>query len=117
MSAQIDQSNMSGLNSKPFSYVYINSFLFQHFLSYLNCLRVKEYCTAVHNSFHYFDRKTGVSVDPDPNPPSQNKQKEEEVHRRYAALNLAALHYRFGHKYDIIACLLFVIISFIYDSI
>ncbi|KAL4219240.1 Anaphase-promoting complex subunit 5 [Mactra antiquata] len=69
-----------------------------HFLSYMNCLRVKEYCTAVHNSFHYFDRKTGFSVNSEPKANNQNKPKEEEVHRRYAALNLAALHYRFGHK-------------------
>ena len=74
--------------------------LFQHFLSYLNSLRVKEYCTALNNLFHYFDRKTSFTVEQTPPQQGQNKHKDEEVHRRYAALNLAALHYRFGHKYE-----------------
>ncbi|KAL3872067.1 hypothetical protein ACJMK2_040023 [Sinanodonta woodiana] len=64
-----------------------------HFLSYLNSLRVKEYCTAVHNLYHYFDRNMSLM---DSN--STNKGREEDVCRRYAALNLALLHYRFGHK-------------------
>jgi len=71
-------------------------FQFQHFLSYLNSLRVREYCTALHNLFHYFDRKTTFTLDQQGQ--GQGKHKEAEVHRRYAALNLAALHYRFGHK-------------------
>lgn len=75
-----------------------------HFLSYLNSLRVKEYCTAVHNLFHYFDRKTSSSIDPNQSA-QQNKPKDEEVHRRYAALNLASLHYRFGHKEEAKAAL------------
>ncbi|KAK3604055.1 hypothetical protein CHS0354_028688 [Potamilus streckersoni] len=64
-----------------------------HFLSYLNSLRVKEYCTAVHNLYHYFDRNVNLMETN-----STNKGKEEDTCRRYAALNLALLHYRFGHK-------------------
>lgn len=73
-----------------------------HFLSYLNSLRVREYCTAVHNLFHYFDRKTSFNIDQNP---AQGKGKDEEVYRRYAALNLASLHYRFGHKDEAMAAL------------
>jgi len=76
--------------------MFKNLLIFQHFLSYLNSLRVKEYCTALHNLFHYFDRKTTATFSKGQGQGRPNK--EEEVHRRYAALNLAALHYRFGHK-------------------
>lgn len=70
-------------------------FLLQHFLSYLNSLRVKEYCTAIHNLFHYFDRLNRKSSQ---NVPANTKGKRDEYIRRYAALNLASLQYRFGHK-------------------
>lgn len=57
-----------------------------------------EYCTALQNLHHYFDRQL---VAP---PPANAKNKpEEEVTLprgfRYAALNLVALHFRFGHRY------------------
>nr|KAG5694543.1 hypothetical protein BaRGS_032488 [Batillaria attramentaria] len=65
-----------------------------HFLSYLNSLRVKEYCTAVHNLHHYFDRNSHLTGETT----GGNKKLEEEVSRRYAALNLAALHFQFGHN-------------------
>ena len=80
-------------------YDKLNCFLFQHFLSYLNSLRVREYCTAFHNLFHYFDRNITLTSDTGQQDANQkNKVKEKAVCRRYAALNLAALHYRFGHK-------------------
>ncbi|KAH9502781.1 Anaphase-promoting complex subunit 5 [Bulinus truncatus] len=41
-----------------------------HFLSYINSLRVKEYCTAIHSLYHYFDRKASMPVDT-----SQNKKR------------------------------------------
>lgn len=72
-----------------------------HFLSYLNSLRVKEYCTALHNLYHYFDRNTNIGNDSS----HGNKNKEEDVSRRYAALNLASLHYRFGHRDESLAAL------------
>ena len=73
-----------------------------HFLSYLNNLRVKEYCTAIHNLFHYFDRNAQLFKDST----STSKRPEEEVSRRYAALNLAALHFSFGHKTEAKAALM-----------
>ncbi|KAK7480276.1 hypothetical protein BaRGS_00028444 [Batillaria attramentaria] len=73
-----------------------------HFLSYLNSLRVKEYCTAVHNLHHYFDRNSHLTGETT----GGNKKLEEEVSRRYAALNLAALHFQFGHKTEARAALL-----------
>lgn len=69
-----------------------------HFLSYLNNLRVKEYCTSLHNLYHYFDRNTNIGGD-------SNKNPEDDISRRYAALNLAALHYRLGHKEESLAAL------------
>ena len=68
--------------------------MFQHFLSYLNNLRVKEYCTAVHNLYHYFDRNAQLTGEAT----GSAKRPEDEISRRYAALNLAALHFNFGHK-------------------
>ncbi|KAL8617636.1 hypothetical protein ACOMHN_038028 [Nucella lapillus] len=74
-----------------------------HFLSYLNNLRVKEYCTALHNLYHYFDRSTQLTGD---GAGGGNKRSEDEVSRRYAALNLAALHFNFGHQREAKAALL-----------
>ena len=72
----------------------------QHFLSYMNCLRLKEYCTAVHNLYHYFDRKACP-----PNDGTQGKKKGDDVAMRYAALNLASLQFRFGNKEECKAAL------------
>ncbi|KAH9502773.1 Anaphase-promoting complex subunit 5 [Bulinus truncatus] len=73
-----------------------------HFLSYINSLRVKEYCTAIHSLYHYFDRKASMPVDT-----SQNKKRGvlDEVAMRYAALNLASLQFRFGNKEECRAAL------------
>lgn len=71
-----------------------------HFLSYMNNLRVKEYCNAVHNLFHCFDRNTNFTDES-----LANKTVEEDVSRRYASLNLAGLHFRFGHKEEALAAL------------
>ncbi|XP_014241164.1 anaphase-promoting complex subunit 5 [Cimex lectularius] len=60
-----------------------------HFLSYMNCTRVKEYCGAVDSLYHYFDRKAPSSY-------------EDEAVRckglRFAALNLAILQAKFNHR-------------------
>ena len=37
-----------------------------HFLSYMNNLRLGEYCTALHNLYHYFDRKACAPNDGNP---------------------------------------------------
>ncbi|XP_057337255.1 anaphase-promoting complex subunit 5 [Microplitis mediator] len=61
-----------------------------HYLSYLNCLRVNEYCGALDSLYHCFDRLA----------PLDNRTVSEDRSRifRYAALNLAALHAQFDHK-------------------
>jgi anaphase-promoting complex subunit 5 len=71
-----------------------------HFLSYMNNLRLKEYCNAIHNLFHCFDRNTNFSDDS-----ITNKTVEDDVSRRYASLNLAGLHFRFGHKEEALTAL------------
>ncbi|KAK9500422.1 hypothetical protein O3M35_001692 [Rhynocoris fuscipes] len=67
-----------------------------HFLSYLNCLRVREYGGAVNSLFHFFDRKAPSSY-------------EEDAVRckglRYAALNLAILQAQFNRKKDALRAL------------
>ena len=71
----------------------------QHYLSYLNYLRVNEYCGAIESLHHYFDchlvdfSKT--------NDAAKSKQEDEVSCRgfRYAALSMAALQYRFGHRW------------------
>lgn len=61
-----------------------------HYLSYLNCLRINEYCSAIDSLYHCFDRLA----------PSENRSTPEDKSRtlRYAALNLAVLHAHFNHK-------------------
>ncbi|XP_033223750.1 anaphase-promoting complex subunit 5 isoform X2 [Belonocnema kinseyi] len=61
-----------------------------HYLSYLNCLRVNEYCGALDSLYHCFDRLA----------PVENRSTSDDRSRtfRYAALNLAALHAQFNHK-------------------
>lgn len=61
-----------------------------HYLSYLNCVRVKEFSGAVHSLLRTYDghlmpRETG-------------RMEDQGQGFRYAALNLAALHAQFGHK-------------------
>jgi len=68
------------------------SWFVQHYLSYLNCLRVKEFCGASDSLFHCFDRNSFVSDS------KGNNQDEKSRGFRYAALNLAVLHAQFGHK-------------------
>ncbi|XP_046399843.1 anaphase-promoting complex subunit 5 [Ischnura elegans] len=63
-----------------------------HYLCYLNCMRVKEFCGAVHSLHHCFDRSTVVADS------KGITQDEKNKGFRYAALNLAALHTQFGHK-------------------
>lgn len=63
----------------------------QHFLSYLNCLRVKEFCGAVDSLHQCFDKSAGLAF-------SDKVTDEKSKYYRYAALNLAILHYHFMHK-------------------
>eukprot|EP00092_Neocalanus_flemingeri_P029626 GFUD01032172.1.p1 GENE.GFUD01032172.1~~GFUD01032172.1.p1 ORF type:complete len:768 (-),score=319.74 GFUD01032172.1:114-2417(-) len=62
-----------------------------HFLSYLNCVRVREVVGALHSLYASF------------NQPAEHflaKTSQEEINKgfRYAALNLAAFHSRLNHK-------------------
>ncbi|XP_012542546.1 anaphase-promoting complex subunit 5 [Monomorium pharaonis] len=61
-----------------------------HYLSYLNCIRVNDFCGAIDSLYHCFDRLA----------PLENRSTSEDRSRtfRYAALNLAVLHAQFNHK-------------------
>lgn len=65
---------------------------FQHFLSFLNCIRMKEFCGAQDSLYNCFDR-TVFSITSNAN---ANNEKNKTF--RYAALNRAAMHTQFGHK-------------------
>ena len=76
-------------------------FLFQqHYATFLNCLRAKEFKGALDSLYHYFDqqqwhRESAIKI-----ASSSEGTEPERCHRfRYAALNLAALHCQFGHRY------------------
>ncbi|XP_050699496.1 anaphase-promoting complex subunit 5-like [Eriocheir sinensis] len=61
-----------------------------HYLSYLNCLRVKEFSGAVHSLLRTYD---GQLTTREP-----GRVEDQGRGFRYAAMNLAALHAHFGHK-------------------
>ncbi|CAH0749049.1 unnamed protein product [Diatraea saccharalis] len=63
-----------------------------HFLSFLNCIRSKEFCGAQDSLYNCFDR-TVFSVSGNNNAPNDRNK-----NFRYAALNRAAMHTQFGHK-------------------
>lgn len=83
-----------------FIYFKEDAFPFQHFLSFLNCLRVKEFGGAVESLYHFFDRSALITT---------NEEKSKGF--RYAALSLAALHAKFDNKYVLI--LKIIILMFI----
>lgn len=63
-----------------------------HYLNYLNSMRVQDIFISTHSLLHYFDRLILSG--------SEGKCNGDEGYGRslrYAALNLAALHCRFGH--------------------
>ncbi|KAJ8285807.1 hypothetical protein GJAV_G00031150 [Gymnothorax javanicus] len=63
-----------------------------HYLSYLNSMRVQDIFISTHSLLHYFDRLILTGA--------EGKSNGDEGYGRslrYAALNLAALHCRFGH--------------------
>ena len=68
----------------------------------MNSLRLFEYCGAVDSLYHYFDRQTSINETPMPptGVPQKPKPEDDVTSRsyRYAALNMAVLHYRFGHR-------------------
>ncbi|TRY65613.1 hypothetical protein DNTS_015216 [Danionella cerebrum] len=63
-----------------------------HYLSYLNSLRVQDIYISTHSLLHYFDRLILSS--------GEGKSNGDEGYGRslrYAVLNIASLHCRFGH--------------------
>ncbi|GFQ73187.1 anaphase-promoting complex subunit 5 [Trichonephila clavata] len=71
------------------------------FLSYLNSLRVREYCGAKDNLYHHFDRNTTVPQECKASAVSEDLSRSS----RYAALNLAIFHALFGHKEEALSAL------------
>ncbi|XP_072015679.1 anaphase-promoting complex subunit 5-like isoform X2 [Amphiura filiformis] len=72
-----------------------------HYLSYLNCMRLSEFCGAIHNLHSYFDHllpKGDNSKDNKDSNHNTAEQKTKSYRYRYAALGLAGLHCRFGHR-------------------
>lgn len=64
----------------------------QHYLNYLNSIRVQDIFLSAHSLLHYFDRLILSG--------NEGKSNGDEGYGRslrYAALNLASLHCRFGH--------------------
>lgn len=59
-----------------------------HYLNYLNCLRVKEYCGAVNSVQHYFSRQTFRVINLD----------EKSRGYQYTSLNMAILNAFFNHN-------------------
>jgi anaphase-promoting complex subunit 5 len=80
-----------------------------HYLTYLNSLRLNEFCDAVKSLYWCFDRgcQSEDFYHPDSSGLNDDLKMTEEIDRgfRYAALNLAALHARFGHKDEAILAL------------
>ena len=65
-------------------------FFLQHYLSYLNCIRSREFSGAVHSLRHAYDSQM-ITKD-------GGRLEDQGRSFRYAALNLAALYAQFGHK-------------------
>jgi len=66
-----------------------------HYLNYLNCLRVKEYCGAVNSVQHYFSRQTFRVINLD----------EKSRGYQYTSLNMAILNAFFNHNDEAISYL------------
>ncbi|XP_013181286.1 PREDICTED: anaphase-promoting complex subunit 5 isoform X1 [Papilio xuthus] len=62
-----------------------------HFLSFLNCIRMKEFCGAQDSLYNCFDR-TVFNICA-----NSNNMNDKNKNFRYAALNRAAMHTQFGH--------------------
>lgn len=73
----------------------------QHYTTFLNCLRAKEFKGALDSLYHYFDRQQWHGESAIKIASNSEEIEPEKCHRfRYAALNLAAFHCQFGHRYD-----------------
>ncbi|XP_051923513.1 anaphase-promoting complex subunit 5 isoform X1 [Hippocampus zosterae] len=63
-----------------------------HYLNYLNSIRVQDIYLSTHSLLHYFDRLILSG-----NEGKSNGEEGYSRNLRYATLNLASLHCRFGH--------------------
>ncbi|XP_077987048.1 anaphase-promoting complex subunit 5-like [Glandiceps talaboti] len=70
-----------------------------HYLSYLNNLRINEFCNTVHELYRYSDKHAFTDSS------NTSYATEQGDSFRYAALNLAGLHCRFGHTDEAMAAL------------
>ena len=98
---QIDQLTQAILRDNP-------DLSQAHFLSYLNCLRVKDYCEAINNLRKCFSGTSALANKSQLDyMQSGSLTNIEDSNRgyRYAALNIAALHARFNHKEEATAAL------------
>lgn len=78
-----------------------------HFLSYMNYLRLHEYCGALGSLYEYFDQCQVLQGPPSSSSRSKTNT-EDDVHirnHRYAALNVAAMEFRFGHRKEAVAAI------------
>lgn len=69
----------------------------QHFLSFLNCVKSKEFAgakTSLHNCLDRASIPLDKTTPPATAPNTLNNEKKEF---RYASLSLAAMHASFGH--------------------
>ncbi|XP_032229925.2 anaphase-promoting complex subunit 5 [Nematostella vectensis] len=76
-----------------------------HYLSYLNCLRVGEYKQTVDSLHQYFDQQQGNKASSKPAIEGAEVMEEKGQSFRYAAMNLAALHSRLGHRKEALLAL------------
>lgn len=67
-----------------------------HFLNYLNYMRFKEYCGAIESIYNSFDKSAANE---------KNGPDEKPRTYRYAALNLALLHFQFGQEEEALEAL------------
>ena len=81
-----------------------------HYLSYLNSLRIHDFCQAVKSLYWSSDRSCFQSESfycPENSQSNDNEKLSEDADRgfRYAALNLAAMHARFQHQEEALLAL------------
>ncbi|XP_035670806.1 anaphase-promoting complex subunit 5-like [Branchiostoma floridae] len=94
--AELQQQVQRLLKSNPL-------FVEAHYLSYLNSMNVYEWCGAVQSLHLYFDRFSLHSQHNQQSKPNEDAMAARSY--RYAALNLASLHCRFGHREEAMAVL------------
>ena len=75
-----------------------------HYLSYMNALRTNDFCEAMKSLYLSFDQCCKSSAFHNPEFALENDKPTDEADR-YAALNVAAMHARFGHNEEALLAL------------